>query len=51
MFLIYQESWFEVKDLATTKFEFYRKNMASGMYVYKIETKGQLVNTGKIIIK
>ncbi len=33
------------------KFEFYRKNLSSGMYVYKIETKGQLVATGKITVQ
>ncbi len=35
----------------SNRFEFYRKNLSSGMYVYKIESKGQLVSTGKIIVK
>lgn len=32
------------------KFEFYRKNLPPGMYVYRIESKGILVAVGKIII-
>jgi hypothetical protein len=39
------------EQFSSSKFEFYRKNLPSGMYVYKIETKGQLVSTGKIIVK
>ena len=33
------------------KFEFYRKNLPTGMYVYKIEKKGVLVGTGKIMVQ
>jgi Secretion system C-terminal sorting domain len=39
------------EQFSSAKFQFYRKNMLAGMYVYKIEMKGQLVSTGKIIVK
>lgn len=56
-----QQLFFNVFDLSgklvrserfdAPKFEFYRKNLPAGMYVYKIETNGLLISTGKIMAK
>lgn len=33
------------------KFEFYRHQLPSGIYFYKLESEGQLINSGKILVR
>ena len=34
-----------------THYDFYRKNLPSGLYMYKLESEGQTINTGKLIVR
>ena len=35
----------------TNSFTYYRRNMPAGLYMYKLASEGQLINTGKILIR
>ncbi|MEM9992276.1 MAG: T9SS type A sorting domain-containing protein, partial [Bacteroidota bacterium] len=39
------------EQFAKNRFTFYRNALTSGMYFYKIEVEGQLLNAGKVLVK
>ncbi len=41
----------QVEKFQGTTFEFHRKDLTAGVYVFKIKVEGQLLSVGKLVIQ
>lgn len=39
------------EEFQGNRFDFFRRNLASGMYLFRVEAQGQLISSGKMIIR